>query len=172
MRNSYKDFPHSKYFLYTRTMRFEHLIEINDPKVPFLKLLSREQLWLGLLKHIEDCTESVEGVESCTIVRQEDNLYEREIVIGGLVLRDKVILTPIENITILISKDTKQPGGTKIITIEEPEHNRLFLRFTYERTDVSAGHDYVDTTAYLKMAYQQADIFLVRWIRSLYELDM
>ena len=33
-------------------MRFEHLIQINDPLMPLLDTLSREQLWRGLVLRV------------------------------------------------------------------------------------------------------------------------
>ena len=37
-------------------MRFEHLVEINDPLMPLLTELTREQLWRGLVLRADDPT--------------------------------------------------------------------------------------------------------------------
>ncbi|MBK9243241.1 MAG: DUF1857 family protein [Burkholderiales bacterium] len=43
-------------------MRFEHLVQINDPLQPLLTEVSREQLWRGLLRRAEQPTEFVLGL--------------------------------------------------------------------------------------------------------------
>ena len=35
-------------------MKFDHLIQINDPQNPLIPPLSRHQVWLGLLHRVED----------------------------------------------------------------------------------------------------------------------
>jgi hypothetical protein len=42
-------------------MRFEHLVEINDPLMPLLTELTREQLWRGLVLRAEDPTQFIGG---------------------------------------------------------------------------------------------------------------
>ncbi|HVE88597.1 MAG TPA: AtaL-like protein, partial [Burkholderiaceae bacterium] len=48
-------------------MRFEHLIQINDPLMPLLDTLTREQLWRGLVMRAEEPTQFVLGLEVATI---------------------------------------------------------------------------------------------------------
>ena len=45
-------------------MRFEHLVQINDPLMPLLEPLSREQLWRGLVRRAEEPTRFVLGLEA------------------------------------------------------------------------------------------------------------
>ena len=50
-----------------RPMRFEHLVQINDPLMPLLTEVSRAQLWRGLVLRAEDPAQFVVGLERATI---------------------------------------------------------------------------------------------------------
>ena len=50
-------------------MKFEHLIEINDPLNPLMDTLTREQLWRGLVLHAESPKLFVPHLDECTIDR-------------------------------------------------------------------------------------------------------
>ena len=43
-------------------MRFEHLIEINDPLNPLAEILSREQVWSGLMHRVDEPTLFLPGL--------------------------------------------------------------------------------------------------------------
>ena len=53
-------------------MKFEHLIEINDPRNPMIPLLTRDQLWQGLMFRAEDAVPFLPGLEDCIILERGD----------------------------------------------------------------------------------------------------
>ncbi len=48
-------------------MRFEHLIQINDPRLALVDFLSRQQLWLGLVHRGRQPAGFARGLESSTV---------------------------------------------------------------------------------------------------------
>ncbi len=79
-------------------MRFEHLIQINDPLMPLLDTLTREQLWRGLVLRAEDPTQFVPGLEVVTIHSRQNVGDQVELVrtldFGTFKVEDRVRLTP------------------------------------------------------------------------------
>ena len=73
-------------------MRFEHLIEINDPLNPLLDPLSRAQLWRGLVRRAEHPCEFVLGLDGAQIhARIEDGIeteLARTLDFGGVLINE------------------------------------------------------------------------------------
>lgn len=44
-------------------MRFEHLVEVNDPLNPLMDALTLNQIWQGLVLRVLEPTEFVEGLD-------------------------------------------------------------------------------------------------------------
>lgn len=150
-------------------MKFEHLIQINDPANPLVEVLSREQLWHGLLHRVENPLPFLPGLESCTIVeRNADGSVLRELDFGPAVVRDRVTLSEMQWVRFDILPGEHHAGGSLTIGVEEPEPGFLFLRFTYVTSFAASPHSeeraYIE---YVKSAYQQSDIDCVRVIRTL-----
>lgn len=149
-------------------MKFEHLIQINDPENPLVEFLSRDQVWQGLLYRVEDPVPFLPGLESCTILERQATTLLRELDFGPATIRDRVTICEAESVQFDIEPSEAHPGGSLQILIEEPEAGFLFLRFTYQTTLASNPNSeeraYIE---YVKSAYHQSDIDCVRIIRTL-----
>lgn len=155
-------------------MRYEHLVEINDPGNPLLDPLSRHQLWRGLLRRAEVPREFVLGLEGATIHERIEDGAAIELVrtldFGSFQVRDRVRLTPLSHSEIRTEASALYPASTMTIRIEEPAPDRLFLRFVYE-SDADDGGSALDaaTSALRNQAYESADLDTVAQIRRLAE---
>ncbi len=148
-------------------MNFEHLIEINDPGNPLLEVLSREQLWQGLLYRVENPLPFLPGLESCAIIERNADHLVRQLDFGPAVIEDHVTLALNQWVCFEIKPSESHAGGSLTITIEEPASNHLFLRFAYRTTLSDApGSEDAAYASYVKSAYHQADVDCVRLIRT------
>ncbi|KND60675.1 hypothetical protein BVER_05521 [Candidatus Burkholderia verschuerenii] len=150
-------------------MNFEHLIQINDPLNPLVDSLTREQLWEGLVLRAEQPQLFVLGLDSCAIVSRDGDTMERELHYGQAVVRDRVTLTPNDNVRYDIQPTADYVGGSLTMAIEQPDDVQLFLRFTYSTTlpeKVDPTSDELQTSEIVKSAYRESDIDTVRLIRQ------
>ena len=149
-------------------MNFEHIIAINDPGNPLIVMLTREELWSGLLHRVENAVPFLPGLESCTIIERNENSLLRELDFGPAVIHDHVTLADMHWVHFEIKPSETHAGGSLKITIEEPESGHLFLRFAYQTTLANSPNSedraYIE---YVKSAYHQSDVDCVRIIRTL-----
>ena len=82
----------------TPAMKFHHLIEINDPQNPSVEVLTRTQLWHGLVLRAEKPTLFMAHLDQCTILERTPNGLSRELRYGELVIRDRVSFLPQEQV--------------------------------------------------------------------------
>jgi acetylaranotin biosynthesis cluster protein L len=156
------------------TMRFEHLVQINDPLFPLLDTLTRNQLWQGLVLRAEEPTQFVLGLEGATIHTHEvhGGVHEltRTLDFGSFQVQDRVRLVRDSRSETSTNAGPTWPASRLTITIEEPQAELLFLRFVYESDEV-AGHGELDamTVALREQAYRSADLDTVVRIRALAE---
>lgn len=147
-------------------MKFEHLIEINNPADPRLEPLSRAQLWQGLVLRTEAPALFIPHLDSCTIVARSTNTVSRRLKFGDLTINDHVHYTPLGRIRFQIPEQPEILASTLEITIEEPQPDRLFVRFTYEDTAPEEGPEafYHD---FRRSAWRESDIDTIRIIREM-----
>jgi hypothetical protein len=149
-------------------MNFEHLIQINDLQNPLVEILTRDQLWTGLLHRVEDATPFLPGLERCTIVERHADYLMRELNFGSAIIHDRVTMEHGHWVRFDIQPSAQHAGGSLTITIEEPEPGALFLRFAYATTfAVAANSEERAYIEYVKSAYQQSDLDCVSVIRTL-----
>lgn len=149
-------------------MKFEHLIEINDPGNPLLPLLTRDQLWQGLMYRAEDATHFLPGLDACIILERRDDMLQRRLDFGRAAIEDCVTWSRCEWICFAVTSTGTHAGGTLTISIEEPEADHLFLRFAYATTlGESASDEDAAYAEFVKSAYHASDIETVRVIRTL-----
>jgi hypothetical protein len=154
-------------------MRFEHLVQINDPLQPLLTEVSRSQLWRGLLRRAESPAEFILGLQGAQIDERHEAGGElqlaRTLDFGSFKVRDRVRLAEGRSVTD-IEAGAGYPAGRLTIRIEEHTSGGLFLRFTYESFE-PAGSGEVDAIAQQlrEQAYRSADIDTVWRIRDLVE---
>jgi hypothetical protein len=149
-------------------MKFEHLIEINDPLNPLIDTITREQLWRGLVMRAESPKLFVPHVDECVIDERESGSFRRMLRYGELRIVDRVILTPLEQVRYEIEAQGEISASSLTMTIESPGEHTLYVRFKYDD-----GHDAAADAAnamydeFRKSAYQEADIDTIRVVREL-----
>jgi hypothetical protein len=157
-------------------MRFDHLIEINEPLNPLLDWLSREQLWRGLQLRAEDPMQFVLALDDCRILSRSTQGVQREYRFGSLLIRDQVLYdTERSTVRYRTEFPPELAGSLLSMAIEEPEPGRLFVRFVYDDDDCAAQQELLaandpQTAAYQQMrraAWEQADVDTIRNLRRL-----
>lgn len=149
-------------------MRFEHLVAINEPGIPLADLLSREQVWSGLMQRVEDARPFLPGLDHCHILARGEAHVDRRLQFGATAVHDRVIFAEFDWVRFETPATEQHGGGRLTIAIEQPGPGWLVLRFTYE-TDhvVGAEAENAAYEGYLRQAYQAADVDTVRVIREL-----
>jgi hypothetical protein len=149
-------------------MKFEHLIEINDPLNPLADTMSREQLWRGLVLRAEDPKRFVPHLDECTIGERESGSFKRRLRYGELVIDDVVYLTPLQEVRYEVPAQGDIAASRLTMTIEAPSEGVMWLRFLYDDGNPGAtdemGKMYED---FKKSAYQEADIDTVKIVRQM-----
>lgn len=147
-------------------MRFEHLIEINNFDDPRTDILVRDDLWAGLLLRIKEPTLFIEHMDSASVNAIDSVSFSRTLNYGKFTVSDTVKIFPQEKIIFTIPSQGEIIASTLTITIEEPFHNRFFLRFLYEDDALDTGPEAMYND-FKRSAYKAADIDFVRIIRQL-----
>jgi hypothetical protein len=156
-------------------MRFEHLVEINDPLMPLISEVSRAQLWRGLVLRAEDPVQFVLGLEHATIAAREESgdviVLARTLDFGSFTVQDTVRLVAPSQSEISTEAGASWPASRMSITIEEPAPEKLYLRFVYELGGVLGEEHLLDevTRVLREQAYASADLDTVVRIRELAE---
>ncbi len=151
-------------------MKFEHMIEINDPLNPLIDTLTRAQLWRGLVLRAESPKLFVPHLDECTIDQRESGSFRRKLRYGELEIVDRVLLTPLEEVRYEVAAQGEISASSLSMTIEAPSEHTLYVRFRYDD-----GHDEATDAAnamydeFRKSAYQEADIDTIRLVRELAE---
>ena len=116
-------------------MRFEHLIEINSPRVTLdmvVPTFTRAQLWRGLLARVQTPQRFPMGPERCDWTEREPGRILRTLHFGQHVMRDEVVLTPEERLVFTPEAHGDTAPIRLSLAIEEPQPGQMVLRFTYE----------------------------------------
>jgi hypothetical protein len=149
-------------------MKFNHLVEINDPLNPLIDSLNREQLWQGLVLRAETPKMFVPWLDSCEVLDRSAESVSRELRYGTLVVRDNVTFVPQQRVHYQVPAQKDIPASSLTMSIEEPEPQVFFVRFEY---DDGTGDSENSTEAmyndFRRSAYEEADIDTIRIIRQL-----
>jgi len=145
-------------------LRFEHLVQINDPRDPRVSPLTRAQLWRGLVLRAEYPGTFVPWLDACEIERESDHVLVRTLTFGAQVVRERVRFEPERSV------DYEVLGGESryrmSMRIEARGEDELYVRFVYEAE--SPDHREGGPLAgAIKEAYRFADIDTVFRIRQL-----
>jgi len=151
-----------------KTMKFTHLIEINDPLNPLLTPLTRAQLWQGLVLRAEQPQLFMPHLDGCTIVEHAGISMQRELRYGSIAIRDHVTLVPQQQVQYRIPAQADISASRLDMTVEEPQAGMLYVRFAYDdgghEDEGEAGAMY---DAFRRSAYQEADIDTISIIREM-----
>ncbi|TWI61776.1 uncharacterized protein DUF1857 [Pseudoduganella lurida] len=151
-------------------MKFEHLIEINDPMNPLIDTLTHDQLWRGLVLRAESPKLFVPHLDEVRIGERTDTGFTRTQRYGQLVIEDKVVLEYPDRIRYEVAAQGEISQSSLTMTIESHGQERLFVRFEYED-----GHDAREDAEnalydeFRRSAYQESDIDTIRVLRDLAE---
>lgn len=149
-------------------MKFEHLIEINDPLNPLIDALSVKQLWSGLVLRAESPKLFVPHLDECIIDERTENGFRRRLRYGELVIEDRVVLEPMRQVRYLVAAQQDIAESSLTMTIETPTDETLFVRFQYED-----AHDAATDAAnamydeFRRSAYVESDIDTIGMLRDL-----
>ena len=151
-------------------MKFEHLIEVNDPLNPLMDTLTREQVWRGLVIRTESPKLFIPHLDECDISAREAGSFKRRLRYGDLIVEDTVLLTPLHEVRYEVPAQGDISASRLTMTIEAPSEHMLYVRFSYddgmgESTD-GATKMYEE---FKKSAYQEADIDTMRIVRQMAE---
>jgi hypothetical protein len=150
-------------------MHFEHLIEINDPLNPLIDILSRQQLWQGLVLRAESPKLFIPHLDECVLQVAHDGLTRR-LRYGELVVHDRVTFYPQQQIVYEVAAQNEITQSRLCMSIEEPVAGHLYVRFQYSdangEAQDAANAMYDD---FRRSAYKEADIDTISIIRRLAE---
>ena len=99
-------------------MNFEHLVVVNDPANPLASPLTREEVWFGLLCRVLDSRPFLPGLEACRILERTETEFRRELDFGNVVIRDHVVVQPMDWVRFESERTETHAGGTLTIGIE------------------------------------------------------
>lgn len=145
-------------------LEFEHTIQVNDLSEEDLPVLTRTQLWEGLMLRARRPDKFNSSLKVTTKDYAEDE-FERIIDVGEFKFYELVTLYPNEKIHTQTMEEYEQIHAESVTHLEEPEEGYLFVRFSYRRELDEDGS--VDVGEHLKSAYLQTDRDAIAMIRSL-----
>ncbi|MBO9536447.1 SRPBCC family protein [Herbaspirillum sp.] len=149
-------------------MKFNHLIQINDPLNPLIDSLTREELWQGLVLRAESPKLFMPHLDDCRLTDKSIGGVQRELRYGGLVVRDKVTYLPQIQVLYEVPSQGDINASRMSMTIEEPQPGQLFVRFEYDDGQPEvAGSEEAFYNEFRRSAYQEADIDTIRIIREI-----
>ena len=150
-------------------LEFEHIIQVNDPENEEIPMLTRWQLWEGLVLRARRPDKFNNSLKVTTQDYAEDE-FERIIDVGEVRFRERVMLYPDESIHTETLEEFDQIDARSVTQLEEPEEGYLFVRFSYRRDLDEDGS--VDVGEHLKSAYLQTDRDAIGLIRMLAQSGM
>ena len=149
-------------------MKFNHLIQINDPLNPLVDSLTRAQLWRGLVLRAESPQLFMEHLDDCRIFDKTQDGVSRELRFGNLTVCDTVTFLPLLQVHYKVPAQGEIGASNMRMCIEEPEPEALFVRFEYDvdqPADPTGEEEFYNE--FRRGAYQAADIDTIRIIREL-----
>ncbi|MEX0964649.1 MAG: AtaL-like protein [Pseudohongiellaceae bacterium] len=147
-------------------LKFEHIIQVNDPTNEDISPLTRSQLWEGLVLRARR-PDKFNNSLSVSIEEFAEDEFERIIEVGETKFYERVMLYPDVSIHTQTLEEYNQIDAESITRLEEPEEGYLFARFSYRR-EVDEDEK-VNVGEHLKSAYLQTDRDAIALIRLLAE---
>ncbi len=151
-------------------MKFEHVIQVNDLDNPMVQVITREQLWRGLVLRAETPEYFMAHLDACTLSDKTISSVNRVLRYGQVIIHDTVTYLPQIQVHYQVPAQGELPSSHMRMVIEEPEVNALYVCFEYE-DDVSQAED--EAVAFYndfrRSAYKDADTETIRLIRELAE---
>jgi hypothetical protein len=146
-------------------MEFEHLVEINDPLLPLVDPLTREQLWRGLERRAREPLDFLDAFDGCRELESTAHYVRHELTFGRHVYTEEVHFDPQRSIRHRIVGEDRHAGSELLVTIEEPAPGALWVRFRYRTVILDAEDTGPALDDARRAAYREADIETIRRIR-------
>ena len=146
-------------------LEFQHIVQVNDPSDNNAIVITRTQLWQGLLLRARN-PEKFNPALQCKSSETGTNQFVRKISAGDTQFIEQVILHPETKVLTNTLPGTDGIFAESSALIEEPEPDALFVRFAYRR-EIDMGTDNLNVAEYLKAAYVQLDREAIALIRML-----
>lgn len=150
-------------------MTFEHIVQINDVTKPEIPMLTRFQVWEGLVLRARRPDKFLVGVDDYEILEQEPAYMKRCLQLPGLQVIDEVTFWHEARIAYRTQPTQNVPAATLVMDIEEPEPESLFVRFRYYTASIENRGDLMPYDQYLHEAYVATDVETIQIIRQLAE---
>lgn len=148
-------------------MAFEHIVQINDLTRPELPLLTRFQVWEGLVLRARRPDKFLVGVDDFEILKQEPGYLKRCLQLPGLQVIDEVRFFPETRVEYRTQPTETVAAATLVMDIEEPEPESIFVRFRYHSASIENAGDTMAYDQFLHQAYVATDIETIQIIREL-----
>lgn len=149
-------------------MKFEHLIEINDPLNPLIDPLTIEQLWSGLVLRAESPKLFMPQLDEAIIDERTENAFRRRLRFGQLVVEDRVRLEPLQRVVYEVPAQNEITASTLTMSIEQPTPQALYVRFQYDdHHDAATDAANAMYDEFRRSAYKEADIDTIAMLREL-----
>jgi hypothetical protein len=149
-------------------VRYEHLVQINDPARPDIRALSRAQLWRGLVLRAARPELFDPSIDETRTLEEDAARQLREVRRSAATLTERVEFEPETRVTLTAVAGGGLSGSQLEMRIEEPVPAALFVRFVYELRGPAVPTDAGELQA-IRQAYYFADIDVVRHIRTIVE---
>ena len=152
-----------------RPMRYEHLIEIHNARVPLAPPFARDALWRGLLVRVYEPEAFPVGPDGCEWEEAGADarglaVVRRTVHFGALAIRDRVTLEPMHSLVFEAEPRPDMAALRLTLTIEEPAEGVLALRFVYE-SEVEVSPAEAPYEALRHQAWLENDRDMVRTLR-------
>jgi hypothetical protein len=144
---------------------FQHIVQVNDLSDSTALVISRSQLWQGLVLRARN-PEKFNSALQCESSATDSHVFIRKITAGGAEFIEQVVMQPESSIETNTLPGSNDMVAASTALIEEPEPGALFVRFGYCR-DLKMDADSVNVAEYLKAAYVQLDREAIALIKML-----
>jgi hypothetical protein len=114
-------------------------VPVNDRSNADLPVLTRSQVWRGLVLKAENALPFVPKMTKCEVFEQGDNYLVRDVVFRGDPATERVTFYPEQKVQ--FDRTAGNVLGSILNEIEEDGQGNLFLRFTFslEKEGLPAG---------------------------------
>lgn len=149
-------------------IELSHSVLVNDPGDRQAPVLTRDDVWAGLVMKAENALPFVPKMDKCDVVEQRENFILRDIRFAGDDLREAVTLTPTTSVEFRRVRGRVQ--GVITNEILENSDGELELRFSFalEVEGAKPGSDEErDYEANMRDAYMGAVVATLGAIRRM-----
>jgi len=149
-------------------MKFDHLLQINDPLNPLIDPMTPTQLWRGLVLRAQSPKLFVPWLDACEIAVRSPTVLERVSHYGEVKIHDVVTFVDEFQVRYEVPPQGEIPASQLVVTIEEPSVGLLNVRFSYEDgVEDIAGSMEAFYNDHRRSAYRESDIDTIRIIRQM-----